>query len=118
MNLLIFIIVLGLLIIVHEFGHLLIAKLLGVRVEKFSLGFGPQILAIQRKFTQYTLNLIPLGGFVKLAGDSREEFKGNDWEYLAKPPGERAAIVFFGPVLNFFLAFLFFYIVFLIGYPT
>jgi regulator of sigma E protease len=118
MNFLIFIIVLGVLIIVHEFGHLLIAKLLGVRVEKFSLGFGPRLFSIKRKFTEYSVSLIPLGGYVKLAGDSREDFKGNEWEYLARPPGERAAIVFFGPVLNYFLAFLFFYIVFLIGYPT
>ncbi|MDP3143656.1 MAG: M50 family metallopeptidase, partial [Candidatus Omnitrophota bacterium] len=118
MNFLIFLIVLSILIIVHEFGHLVIAKLLGVRVEKFSLGFGPRIISFKRKFTEYSLSLIPLGGYVKLAGDSREEFKGSHWEYLAKPPGERAAIVFFGPVLNYFLAFLFFYIVFLIGYPT
>jgi regulator of sigma E protease len=118
MNFLVFIIVLGLLIVVHEFGHLLIAKLLGVRVEKFSLGFGPRLFSVKKKFTEYSLSLIPLGGYVKLAGDTREEYKGNDWEYLSKSPGERAAIVFFGPVLNYFLAFLIFYIVFLIGYPT
>jgi len=118
MSVIIFLIVLSVLIVVHEFGHLVIAKLLGVRVEKFSLGFGPRIVSYKRKFTEYSISLIPLGGYVKLAGDSREEFKGNEWEYFSKSPGERAAIVFFGPVLNYFLAFLFFYIVFLIGYPT
>jgi len=118
MNVIVFLIVLSILIIVHEAGHLFIAKLLGVRVEKLSLGFGPRILSLKRKFTQYTLSLIPFGGYVKLAGDSREEFKGNEWEYLSRSPGERAAIVFFGPLLNYFLALVLFYIVFMIGYPT
>lgn len=118
MNILIFLIVLSVLIIVHEFGHLFMAKLLGVRVEKFSLGIGPKIFSFKRKFTQYTLSLIPLGGYVKFSGDTQEEFKGNQWEYLAKSPGERAAIVFCGPVLNYFLAFVFFYVLFIIGYPA
>lgn len=118
MSILVFLIVLSILIIVHEFGHLVVAKMLGVRVEKFSLGFGPRLISYTRNFTQYSISLIPLGGYVKLAGDTREEFKGNDWEYLAKPPGERAAIVFAGPLLNYFLALAIFYFVFLTGYPA
>lgn len=118
MSILVFIIVLSVLIAVHELGHLVVAKSLGVRVEKFSLGFGPRLVSYKRGFTQYSLSLIPLGGYVKLAGDTREDFKGNDWEYLAKPPGERAAIVFAGPLLNYFLALSIFYFVFLTGYPA
>ncbi|MFZ5800193.1 MAG: M50 family metallopeptidase [Candidatus Omnitrophota bacterium] len=118
MGVLVFLTVLSVLIIVHEFGHLVVARMLGVRVEKFSLGFGPRLISYTRNFTQYSLSLIPLGGYVKLCGDTREEFKGNDWEYLAKPPGERAAIVFAGPLLNYFLALVVFYFVFLTGYPA
>ena len=117
-SIIVFLFILGLLIIVHEFGHFLIAKRLKVKVEKFSLGFGPQILSKKKSDTQYCINAIPLGGYVKLAGDNPEEYRGNSDEYLSRPPKQRAAIVFFGPLLNYILGFLCFWLIFFLGYPT
>ncbi len=114
----IFLLILGLLIIVHEFGHFIVAKRLGVRVEKFSFGFGRRLLSRKRGDTEYSISLIPLGGYVKLAGDSVEEFKNNTDEYLSKTPSQRARIIFFGPLLNYVLGFLCFWLIFFIGYPT
>jgi len=117
-TLLVFLFILGLLIIAHEFGHFIVAKRMGVKVEKFSLGFGPVILKKKKKDTEYSLSAIPLGGYVKLAGDSLEEFKGRSFEYFAQPPGRRFWIIFFGPLFNYVLGFLFFWLVFFAGYPT
>jgi regulator of sigma E protease len=117
-SLLIFLFILGLLIIVHEFGHFIAARMNGVHVEIFSLGFGPQIFKTVRKGTEYSISLIPLGGYVKMAGDSREEYKGKDDEYLSKSIGRRFQIIFFGPFLNYVLGFLFFWFILFSGYPT
>lgn len=117
-SLLVFLFVLGILIIVHEFGHFIAAKKAGVRVEKFSLGFGPKLLSVKKNDTQYCINAIPLGGYVKLAGDNLEEFKGNVDEYLAQSPAVRAKIIVFGPLLNYVLGFLCFWLIFFVGYPT
>lgn len=114
----IFIIVLSVLILVHESGHFIVAKKAGVRVEQFSLGFGPRLFKWKKQETEYIICAIPLGGFVKLAGDSPEEFKGHPWEYLAKPVGQRAKIVFFGPLLNYALAFICFWAIFFLGFPN
>lgn len=118
LGLAVFLAIFGILIVVHEFGHFIVAKWQGVRVEQFSLGFGPALWRKKKAHTDYTLNLIPLGGFVKLAGDSLGEYKGNPDEYLSKKPGQRAAIIFFGPLLNYVLGFLFFCLIFFSGYPT
>lgn len=115
---LIFIFILSVLIVVHEFGHLIAAKRVGVRVEKFSLGFGKQLVARKKGDTEYSISAIPLGGFVKLAGDNLEEYKGRPDEYFAKPPGKRFQIIFCGPLLNYILGFLCFWLVFFAGYPT
>ena len=115
---LIFILILSLLIIVHEFGHFMAARINGVRVEQFSLGFGPLISKIKKGDTEYKLNLIPLGGYVKMAGDSQAEYHGKQDEYFAKSPGKRFQIIFFGPLLNYILGFLFFWFIFFIGYPA
>jgi regulator of sigma E protease len=113
-----FLIIFGVLIIVHEFGHFVIAKLQGVRVERFSLGFGPRLLKKKKNGTEYSINAIPLGGYVKLAGDNLEEYKGNPDEYFSKTPSQRAAIIFFGPFLNYILGFLCFWLIFFVGYPA
>ncbi|MFH1354585.1 MAG: RIP metalloprotease RseP [Candidatus Omnitrophota bacterium] len=118
MSLLIFLLVLGILIAVHEFGHFIAAKKVGVKVEKFSLGFGPRIFKKKKNHTEYTINAIPLGGYVKLAGDSLEEYKGKSDEYFSKTPGQRFQIVFFGPMLNYIMGFLVLWFIFFIGYPT
>jgi regulator of sigma E protease len=117
-SLIIFLFILGILIIVHEFGHFIIAKRLKVKVEKFSLGFGPQLFCKTKNDTQYCINAVPLGGYVKLAGDSIEEYKGNPDEYLAKSPLQRAKIILFGPLLNYILGILCLWLIFFVGYPT
>jgi regulator of sigma E protease len=117
-TLLIFIIILSILIIAHEFGHFYAAKRVGVRVEKFSLGFGPQLFKKKKGDTEYSISAIPLGGFVKLAGDNLEEYKGKKDEYFYKAPGERFQIIFAGPFLNYVLGFLIFWLIFVLGYPT
>lgn len=114
----IFLSILGVLITVHEFGHFIVAKKLGVRVEKFSFGFGRRLLSKKKGDTEYSINLIPLGGYVKMAGDSLEEFRNNPDEYLSKKPSERARIIFFGPLLNYILGFACFWLIFFVGYPT
>lgn len=113
----IFILILSLLIIVHEFGHFIAARRNGVRVEQFSLGFGPRIFKKKKGDTEYSLSLIPLGGYVKMGGDSQSEYKGRPDEYLSKPCGRRFEIIFFGPFLNYLLGFLFFWLILFIGYP-
>lgn len=90
----------------------------GVRVEQFSLGFGPLIFKIKKGDTEYKLNLIPLGGYVKMAGDIQSEYQGKNDEYFTKAPGRRFQIIFAGPLLNYLLGFLFFWIIFFIGYPS
>lgn len=114
----IFVVILSILIIVHEFGHFMAARKLGVRVEKFSLGFGPQIFRKKKGDTEYSIAAIPLGGFVKLAGDNLEEFKGKQDEYFSKPPGKRFWIIFSGAFVNYILGFLLFWLIFFVGYPT
>jgi len=114
-----FIIVLSILVIVHEFGHFIVAKKMGVRVEKFSIGFGPEIAGITKGDTRYSISIIPLGGYVKLAGETPlEGAKGEKWEYLSRTVGERMRIIFAGPLLNYILAFLIFSFVFMAGSPT
>ncbi len=117
-SLFIFFAILGVLIIVHELGHFIMSKRLGVRVEKFSLGFGPRLIYRKNRGTEYSICAIPLGGYVKLAGDTYDEFKGNPDEYLAQAPGKRFKIIFFGPLLNYILGFLCFWLIFFAGYPT
>jgi regulator of sigma E protease len=109
---------LSLLIIVHELGHFMAARLSGVRVEQFSLGFGPVILKRKKGDTEYKINLIPLGGYVKMAGDNRAEYQGKSDEYFAKPLISRFAIIFCGPLLNYILGFLFFWLILFMGYPS
>ncbi|HAZ09771.1 MAG TPA: RIP metalloprotease RseP [Candidatus Omnitrophica bacterium] len=114
-----FIVVLSILVIVHEFGHFIVAKRMGVRVEKFSIGFGPEIAGITKAETRYSISIIPLGGYVKLAGETGAEgVKLEKWEYFSRPVGERIKIIFAGPLLNYILAFLIFSFVFMAGSPT
>ncbi|MFH1449003.1 MAG: RIP metalloprotease RseP [bacterium] len=110
---------LGLVIFFHELGHFIMAKKVGVKVEKFSIGFGPKLLGFNYNGTQYLISAIPLGGYVKMKGEERsEELTGEVDEFYSRPVGDRAKIVFFGPLLNFILAFLFFIMVFMIGLPV
>jgi regulator of sigma E protease len=88
-----FLIVLSVLVFVHELGHFWAAVRAGIRVEVFSLGFGKKLFRFNRKGTEYAISSIPLGGYVKLAGDTREESKGGGDEFLGKPVGKRFNVI-------------------------
>ena len=142
------IIVLGILIFVHEFGHFIVAKLFNVKVEKFSLGFGPKLFGKQIGETEYLLSAFPLGGYVKMFGEggviegaavqaSEETEKAYDEEsgealdgvrelteaekarsFAHKPPLARIAIVMAGPVFNLVFAWMIFILLCMLGVPT
>ena len=118
MNFLIFVCVLSVLVLVHEWGHFIAAKSLGVKVQKFSMGFGPKLFSRMYRGTEFMVCAIPLGGFVKMAGDERSECKGKRDEFYAHPVGHRAIIVLMGPIVNFVFALLCFFVTFMIGYPN
>jgi regulator of sigma E protease len=104
-TLLAFLFVLGVLVFIHELGHFLLARWNGVRVLTFSLGFGPKILKVQRGDTEYCISIIPLGGYVKMAGENPEDAPtGRDDEFLAKTKWQRFQILIAGPVMNILLA--------------
>jgi len=99
--------VLGVLIFIHELGHFLVAKSSGIRVDKFSLGFPPFIFKKKAGNTEYCLGAIPLGGFVKMAGENPDDqATGAPDEFMSKSAGVRAMVVLAGPVMNFILAWL------------
>jgi len=106
-------------ILVHETGHFLAARRVGIRVEKFSLGFGPRIFSVKRGDTEYQLSLLPFGGFVKLAGGEEGEEKESyeNWEYMGKSPGHRSQVIVAGSIGNLVLAFLLLIPVFMMGMP-
>jgi regulator of sigma E protease len=113
---LVFLVVLGFLIFVHELGHFLVARWTGVRVLRFSLGFGPKIYSKQVGDTEYMVSAIPLGGYVKMAGDDpTEETPKQPDEFSARTLGERTRIVLAGPAMNIVVAFLLMPVVYLIG---
>ena len=100
-----FIFVLGVLIFVHELGHYLMAKRLGVRVLAFSLGFGPRIGGFRRGDTDYCISAIPLGGYVKMAGENPDETRsGANDEFLSKSKWQRFQVLIMGPAMNILLA--------------
>jgi regulator of sigma E protease len=116
-----FIVVLGILIFVHEFGHFIVARQLGVGVTKFSFGFGPKLVGIQRGETEYLISAIPLGGYVKLVGENDgDEVSPEEREkaFYNKPVWVKMAVVAAGPIGNLLFAFLVFWAVFLSGVPT
>ncbi len=112
--------VLGVLVFVHELGHFLVAKWLGVRVLSFSIGMGPRLFGFERGGTDYRISILPLGGFVRMAGDSPDatDRKGEPDEFLERPWWVRALITAAGPFANLILAFVINVAVYLIGIHT
>jgi regulator of sigma E protease len=104
-TLLAFVFVLGVLVFVHELGHFLMARWHGVRVLTFSLGFGPKLAKVRRGDTEYCISAIPLGGYVKMAGETVEDQRtGSPDEFLSKTKWQRFQILVMGPIMNLALA--------------
>jgi len=99
-------IVLGIMVLVHEFGHFLVAKWFGVRVEIFSIGLPPRLFGFRRGDTDYRISLLPLGGYVKMAGgEPGDPRTGDPGELTSRPRWQRILISLAGPGANFLLAF-------------
>lgn len=104
-----FILVFGLLVFFHEFGHFAFAKLNDIKVHEFALGMGPQILKFKGKETQYSIRLFPIGGFVKMEGE--DEASNDIRSFNKKTPLQRFSVIVAGPLMNIFLALLLFMII-------
>lgn len=108
----------GLVIFIHELGHFILCRVLGVKVERFAFGFGPELIGFTRGETRYSVCALPLGGFVKPAGEEIGEATGNPDEYFSRPWHQRLLIVWAGPVMNYLLAWVLFSgVCFLKGIP-
>lgn len=119
LSLVYFILVLSVLVFIHEFGHFIAAKRVGVSVEKFSIGFGRKLFSVKKGGTEYMLSAIPLGGYVKMAGDEPGEARKNEkHEFLSQSVGNRFQIIFAGPLFNYILAIVIFSFIFMFGSPT
>ena len=100
-----FVFVIGVLVFVHELGHFLAARRIGVRVLKFSLGFGPRLVGFTRGDTEYCISAVPLGGYVKMAGENAEDARsGQPDEFLSKTKWQRFQVLIMGPAMNVALA--------------
>src|SRR4030081_1755617 len=109
--------VLGFMILVHEFGHYAVAKLLGVRVEQFAIGFGKRLFGFRKGETDYRINLLPLGGYVKMSGENpMDERTGDPKEFLSHSRWHRFLIAIAGPALNIFLAIFLLTTVYMVHY--
>ncbi len=116
-TIILFILLLGLLVLVHEWGHFIVARKLGVRVEEFAFGFPPRILSFVRKGTRYAVNLLPLGGYVKIFGEGGEG-AGEPGSFASRPPWQRLSILAAGVAMNVMLAWVLFSIGHGLGLPT
>src|SRR3990172_4239307 len=104
-NVLAVVVVLGVMILIHELGHFLAAKYFGIRVHVFSFGFGPRLFGFKRGDTDYRVCLLPLGGYVKMAGENvTDDVSGTEDEFLSKPRWQRFVVAVMGPAMNIFLA--------------
>lgn len=117
LTIIIFIVILSVLIFVHEFGHFAVAKKSGVRVDEFGFGFPPRIFGVKKGETLYSLNLIPIGGFVKIYGEQGEG-KNEPNSFVSKDISRRTLILSAGVLMNFFLAMFLLSIGNKIGLPT
>lgn len=122
MNVIIFIVILLVLVIVHEFGHFWTAKKFGIRVDEFGFGFPPKLFGVKRGETEYTFNALPIGGFVKIFGENPDEdsINGPDAKrsFVNKPRWQQAIVLFAGVFANFLLAWILFSFAFFSGMPT
>jgi regulator of sigma E protease len=122
MSIIIFIIILLVLVVVHEFGHFFTAKRFGIRVDEFGFGFPPKLFGKKIGETEYTLNLLPLGGFVRIFGEDPDEENtsgpGSERSFVNKAKWKQAIVLFAGIFANFLLAWVLFSFGFMSGLPT
>ena len=122
MSIVVFIVILAILVLVHEFGHFIAAKRQGVRVEEFGFGFPPRLFGWKKGETLYSVNLIPLGGFVKLYGEEYHEIKKgskiSSRAFVHKKPWQKALIVVAGVIGNFLLGWVLISFLFTQGVPV
>ena len=125
MYILVFIIILAILVLIHEFGHFIAAKKNGIKVEEFGFGFPPRIWGIKKGETLYSINLLPIGGFVKLYGEEYHEEDGTKVDpklknraFVNKKPWQKAVVIVAGVVMNFLLAWILISYLFTQGVPT
>src|SRR6201997_471431 len=109
--------VLGFMILIHEFGHYAVAKLLGVRVEQFAIGFGKRLIGFRKGETDYRINAIPLGGYVKMSGENpMDQHTDDPGEFLNHPRWHRFLIAIAGPAMNILLAVFLLTVVYMVHY--
>src|SRR5687767_13142941 len=105
LNIVVALIVLGIIIVIHELGHFLVAKFFKIKVETFSVGFGPRLFGFRRGETDYRISALPLGGYVKMAGETpTDTITGAPNEFMSKPKWQRFLVAAAGPLMNLFLA--------------
>ncbi len=110
-------IVFGLLVVFHELGHFAVAKFVGIKVHEFAIGMGPRLLKVKKRETEYSLRLLPIGGYVKMEGE--DEASSDSGSFNNKPIWARMAVLIAGPFMNFLLAVLLFSMIFYsLGFPT
>jgi regulator of sigma E protease len=101
----VFVLVLGAMVVIHEFGHFIVAKFFGIRVEVFSVGFGKRLWGVKKGDTDYRVSLVPLGGYVKMAGENLDEQRtGAPDEFMSKPKWQRLCVAVAGPAMNILTA--------------
>lgn len=105
------ILVFSVIIIFHELGHFLVARAVGVTVEEFSVGFGPKLASLGKR-TKFSLRLIPMGGYVRMLGESEETDTNDPGSFQNKTPWQRMAIILAGPIMNFLLALVIFVVIY------
>lgn len=104
-SILVALLILGVIIVIHELGHFLVAKFFKIKVETFSVGFGPRLIGFRKGDTDYRISAFPLGGYVKMAGETpMDEVKGLEHEFLSKPKWQRFLVASAGPAMNVILA--------------
>src|ERR1700740_1362655 len=110
-------VLLGIMVLVHEFGHFAVAKLCGVRVEVFSIGFGKRLFGFRRGDTDYRISAIPLGGYVKMSGENPMAERTDDpAEFLNHSRWHRFLVAIAGPLMNIFLAIFLLTVVYMVHY--
>ena len=109
---------LGFLIFIHELGHFCAAKRCGIKVNTFSIGFGPKIVGIQRGETEYKISMLPFGGYVQMEGENPSEQTGAPGEFASASIGNRAFVVAAGPAVNLLFGVLVYGLVFAAGLNT